>query len=69
MSNRRRNVGRRRRRTGSVAGSLGGAFYRPSEVDTEHATVELVEVHVVDGILGVGGGGVRNERETSVLRF
>lgn len=53
--------------TSSVALGLKRALHRPGEVDPEHPTIEFVEVHVVDGILGIGRRGVRHEGEPTMF--
>ena len=56
-------------RTGSVASGLCRPFHRSGKVHPQHATVQFVEVHIVDGILSVRRRGIRNEGEPSVLRL
>lgn len=55
--------------TCSVASGLCWAFHGACEVYPQYATVELVEVHVINGILSVRRRCIRNECESSVLRF
>ena len=54
-------------RTGFVAQSLDRHFAGPGEVDAQDLAAELVEVHVVDGVLCVCGGGKGHEAIALVL--
>jgi hypothetical protein len=57
-------------RTGSVAsGLLHEAFHRAGQVDLDDSPFQLVEIHVIDGILSVRCGAIGDESEAAMFRF
>lgn len=54
-------------RTGSVAKTLDGGLCMARQVDFQDPSLQLVQVHVVDRILGILRRGERDESESTVF--